>query len=534
MKIIFCILFFFNILHAIGSTYYLDPNNGSINNDGSSDSPWSSLQEVIEGDMIESFEYSNLPYDPMVSSLVIKNEDAPITGGDTLILLEGLHGEVFLRNYSNEKPIYIIGAVGENVVLKSLHIQSGKYWCFKNLNISSEPYGEYINDRLVYFETHGFHGPCSHVEIIDCNIYSASQPWATADGWLSNVSSGIHMSGDSMVATNNVVTNVDHGINAIGDYIIAKDNSIINFSGDGMRVLGSHITFESNLIKNCYDVDDNHDDGIQSFTTTGLVVDDNKIIANIIINTDDPNRPLNGPLQGIGCFDGIYNNWYVANNLIYVDHWHGITFLGANNCQIINNTVIDPTPNISPGASWIRIDDDKDGTPSSNCIVKNNVTNQLVVDAEVGHNVTLTSYEDYEANFVDYLNFDFHLKEGSVLINAADASISPPIDIEGNDRLQDGQSDIGAYEYDGLSSVTIAYKEPAYEIYPNPFSDVLYIKSNDKNIQLTLYTIDGVLIKALVEDTNNDLSELEHGIYLLRAKNTSSHVTRTQLLLKVE
>jgi hypothetical protein len=534
MKVIFNIRFFFIVIQSYSASYYLDPINGNINNDGSAINPWPSLQEVIAVGMIESFQYSNLPYDGSNSPIIIKNMNAPISGGDTLILMNGLHGEIFLRNYINKSPITIIGALGEKAILKSLHIQSGKHWRFQNLEISSEPYGDYLNNRLVYFESHGFHGPCSHIEINECWIYSSDRPWTEAYEWLNNVSSGIYMRGDSMQAINNIVTNVDHGITAYGDYIIARNNSIVNFSGDGMRVLGSHITFESNLIKNCYDVDDNHDDGIQSFTTNGIVVDNNTILGNTIINTDDVNRPLNGPLQGIGCFDGIYNNWYVANNLIYVDHWHGITFLGANNCQIINNTVLDPTPDITPGASWIRIADHKDGTPSTNCVVKNNVTNQLVVDAEDSHNAILSTYEDYEANFVDYLSFDFHLKEGSDLINAANVSISPPSDIEGTDRLYDGQSDIGAYEYDGISSTLRGSEEVIFEVYPNPFSDFLKLKSNDKSTRFSLYTIDGVWVKSLMVDIDNDVSELQFGIYFIFAKNASLKYSRSEMLLKIK
>ena len=37
-----------------GNTFYVDPLNGSISNDGSADSPWNTLQEVIEHNLIET------------------------------------------------------------------------------------------------------------------------------------------------------------------------------------------------------------------------------------------------------------------------------------------------------------------------------------------------------------------------------------------------------------------------------------------------------------------------------------------------
>ena len=33
-------------------------------------------------------------------------------------------------------------------------------------------------------------------------------------------------------------------------------------------------------------------------------------------------------MHGIGCFDGMFVDWVVENNVIITDHWHGITFAG--------------------------------------------------------------------------------------------------------------------------------------------------------------------------------------------------------------
>ncbi|TXI77812.1 MAG: hypothetical protein E6Q44_12785, partial [Flavobacteriales bacterium] len=124
---------------------------------------------------------------------------------------------------------------------------------------------------MVFFESHGWHGPVREVEVRDCVVYSATDitGWTDQD-WLARHSDGIHISGDQALVVNNTVTNVHFGIIAAGDSIQAIGNSVVNFSADGMRPLGSDILFEGNTIKNCYDVDDNHDDGIQSFTTLGF------------------------------------------------------------------------------------------------------------------------------------------------------------------------------------------------------------------------------------------------------------------------
>ncbi len=467
---------------GLANTYYLDPINGQSSNDGSLNAPFGSLEEVISDGLIESFQYA-APYDPKTSTLSIKHQGAPIQGGDTLMLLPGLHGEVFLRNYVNAKMITVLGSNQKEVILKSIQIQGGKNWRFEHLSVSSEPYGEYAGGRLVYFENHSWHGPSVKMEVINCDIFSAEKPWTTANDWLQYVSNGLDIHADSSLAINNTIRNIDMGLTAVGDYITASHNQIINFSGDGMRILGSNNVFEGNVIKNCYDVDDNHDDGIQSFTSVDNPFENNILRGNIIINYEDPDQPLKGTLQGIGCFDGFYNNWIVENNVVSVDHWHGITFLGANNCRIVNNTVLDPTLDGKPGPSWIMINDHKNGTPSTNCVVKNNVANSISATADQSNNVMLTTYESYEANFQDYLSYDFRLKSNSELIDAADPESATSSDIDNQSRKQGEGPDIGAYEF--ASSTPEPTPDGEVRLKASTFLEG-YLSSNLQEMNLTL------------------------------------------------
>ncbi|MCB9355318.1 MAG: right-handed parallel beta-helix repeat-containing protein [Lewinellaceae bacterium] len=503
------------------ATFYVDPATGNINNSGAYDTPWSTLEEVISHKLIRSYAYSPLPYNAATSQPVLFNASAPVRSGDTIVLRSGLHGEVFLQNYINTDYITIMAEAGHTPILKKIRLQACKYWRFEGLSVSSEPYGIYLSDKLVFFESHGWQGPTSHIEIKGCDVYSTQTPWTTAGEWVSKVSDGIYIRGDSVIAVDNLLRNVDMGLTAYGDHIQAIGNRIVNFSGDGMRLLGSYILFEKNLIKNCYDVDDNHDDGIQSFTTNGIVVDNNIVRSNIILNYDDPAQPLLGPLQGIGCFDGFYNNWLVENNLIVVNHWHGITFLGANDCRIINNTVLDPTPDIQPGASWIRIDNHKDGTPSSNCVVMNNVCNSFVVDGTTGNNVVLKTYAEYANNFVDYASYDFHLLENSVLIGAADNSVAPLFDLDGTMRPQGDLADIGCYEYVYTTGIGDSpQSDQSLRLFPNPAADRLQIGDAgfDDPAEVEIFTSTGVIVyrKSLrYGETELDISGLDRGMYFL-------------------
>ena len=149
-----------------------------------------------------------------------------------------------------------------------------------------------------------------------------------------------------MTIRDNRLLNVNFGISVGASDSLITGNLVENFAGDGLRGLGNHCTFEYNTVKNCYKVNANHDDGFQSWSTGPGGVGTGEVVGvvlrgNTIINYDDPNQPYRGTLQGIGCFDGTFVDWVIENNVIITDHWHGITLLGARNCRVINNTVMD-------------------------------------------------------------------------------------------------------------------------------------------------------------------------------------------------
>ncbi|UCD52697.1 MAG: hypothetical protein JSW27_08675, partial [Phycisphaerales bacterium] len=136
-------------------------------------------------------------------------------------------------------------------------------------------------------------------------------------------------------------------------------------------------TFEYNTVKNCYNVNANHDDGFQSWSVGPGGVGTGEVVGvvlrgNTIINYEDPNQPHRGALQGIGCFDGTFVDWVVENNVVITDHWHGITLGGARGCLVINNTVLDRNEQ-RPGPPWICIDRHKNGTAPVDCVVRNNL-----------------------------------------------------------------------------------------------------------------------------------------------------------------
>jgi parallel beta-helix repeat protein len=170
---------------------------------------------------------------------------------------------------------------------------------------------------------------------------------------------------------------------------------------------------------------------------------------NTIINFVDPQQPHRGALQGIGCFDGMFVDWVVENNLVITDHYHGITLSGARNCKVVNNTVLDRKAG-RPGPPAIRIARHKNGTKSSGCVVRNNLATAIHAGDGVraDHNLIIT---DPQSLFVDVAKFDLRLQDDSQAIDAGSAELAPSRDIEGTPRPQGGGVDVGAYEYRAAS-----------------------------------------------------------------------------------
>lgn len=471
---------------SFAATFYIDPTNGdNVTGNGTVSAPWQTLEYVINANLIESHAYMT-PYDASNPQILTKNIGAPVQEGDTLLLYSGIHGQIYIENYINSDFITIKAAEGHTPVIEKCHFRGAKNWRIENVTFSGEPFGRYHKERLIYLESHGWQGPVSDIVFKDNHIYSTLSPWRSATEWVENVSDGIYVAGDNVVLDGNRLDNTGFSITLLGNDNVAFKNIITNFSGDGIRILGSRNRVEANTIKNCYKVDDNHDDGIQSFTTGGLIVDSNQVMKNVIINYEDPNQPLLGDLQGIGCFDGPFNDWVVENNVISVNHWHGISMYGAKDCHIQNNTVIDPNPSDDVGPSWILIDDD--GTiGAKGCSVKNNIVNRLSInsssDTEVGNNLLLNNTDEYANNFYNYAAYDFNLVSTSPAIDKGDNAYAPSTDIVGTDRPQGVASDIGAYEY--ISSVSTMDREPiGFDVYPVPASDKIFFTKEIVNAKI--------------------------------------------------
>jgi parallel beta-helix repeat protein len=437
-------------LPAQAADFYVDPVNGSPRGDGSAERPWRTIQEVFDAGLVESQQWDKLPYTEQ-SVLVIKNAVAPVRAGDTIWLRSGYHGDLYITRYYNSGDITLAAEEGHTPRLSSLRIRSGSHWTIRGLTISAEFGASYERRTLVDLDSHNWHGPVHDIVVEQCAIRSVADTsgW-TADDWNELACNGMQVDGTRMTIRDNYLLNVNFGISVGASHSLICRNLVENFAGDGLRGLGDHCTFEYNTVKNCYDVNANHDDGFQSWSVGPDGVGTGEVVGivlrgNTVINYVDPNQPHRGTLQGIGCFDGTYVDWVIENNVVITDHWHGITLGGARNCLVINNTVLDLN-SIRPGPPWICIDKHKNGTPPVDCVVRNNLATDFRDAADVLEENNLR-IQDPATLFVDPEHFDLHLLPGTAAIDAGSSVGAPALDRDRVARPQGDGIDIGAYEW---------------------------------------------------------------------------------------
>jgi len=421
-----------------GNLFYVDPANGSMSNSGDENNPWSTLQDVFEAE--KTFRPDDIIY------LRSGNHGKPVVTGQPL-------GFVTIQPEEGESP-----------TLVNLTVTNASRWIISGLTISPETIDTVDSSQIVTINPN-----CELITIQDCHIYHVSSvDNLTVDNISQHLGTGLNCSAPNSKILNNHIQNTNYSlvINATAVNVLVKNNLIEGIKGDGIRCLANYGIYENNVIRDFYGVDEHHDDAFQSWSGghSGLpvgtsVVKGIEIRGNTIINQTTTSSPFPDTygVQGMGFFDGFYEDFVIENNLVIIEVYHGITLLGARNCRVVNNTVV-----LNPNAAtfinpWILIAPHKDTSVSTDNLVRNNLVSTMNTaerDSAVDHNIQIGG--DFSSHFVDYQGFDFHLIPSSPAVNAGSSELAPTTDRDG--ALRDSTPDIGAFELPG---------DPVIKVFPN-------------------------------------------------------------------
>ncbi|WP_284164866.1 right-handed parallel beta-helix repeat-containing protein [Frigidibacter sp. SD6-1] len=390
------------------------------------------------------------PTYPSVAALL---KSGKLQGGDRVFLMEGYHGPINISGYKFSSTVTFAPVPGQTAQVDSVLIGNSanvtmrdlKVWA-TSANAGSGPLiRTYTNSSDIAFYGMDVRSVPDAAKYLSWNLTT----------WRANKRSGFLLQGARNIAVGNRVTGIYHGIHIEGPQNQIIDNIVDGFSADAMRALGNDSLVRGNKVQNCFQIDANHADGLQSYsrgptgkpgagTVYNLVIENNKIFEWTAPTTN----ALKCKLQGIGMFDGMFDGTQIRNNVISVTAYHGITIAGALNTKITQNTVINA---LGQGTNypWIAVNKHKNGTQSKNVVIGNNAANQIQSTSKAANNIVVSNnvvVRKIATEFTDYRGQDFTLMPGALSANAGSSTYQTPSDILGAPRPKGTAPDAGAYE----------------------------------------------------------------------------------------
>lgn len=555
------------------TTYYVDQQNGSDANNGTSVSTaFETFDEaegaVSAGDTIEIIgEYTNSSYNSTYSFGAVN--DAHLWNSENTIRIHNLNGSS--GNYITIKPY------NSNTLLKGdganiFRVTSSSYLKIEGFNMQGEvdniPLSTANALQFVYLIDDGtLQGTSTAPHINDIN-YRNEDETNDNDNIVEETDTYTDIGSEPVVRPSYIDTRGLYISNC--NNIEISNNTIHHTPGGGLRVSDSKfIDIVGNEIYRC---------SAKSYSGThALVVTKTEPIEssdysiNILKNKIHhnyneqyswaPTKTIITPRidegKGISLQRNNTSTWIngsgrilVANNLCY---WNGFSGVHSNDgyrIDFINNTcylnsytntvtyagVEQNGKNIGVSAQSSNdikminnisvIDTDWNGFALS----AGGTTNLEVSDNMIfGYNGNVSQDSDItniDVNttidnplFVDADNFDFNLQATSPVIGIANTAYAPTDDFFGFSR--DANPDLGAIEY-GATLSNNDFVSTKFKVFPNPSSNYVNISGNTPINSIELYSVLGQKIKLnntlqLNKKTNRvDLNNLDNGLYLLK------------------
>jgi parallel beta-helix repeat protein len=448
----------------------------------------------------ESGSNSNNGLTPQTAFETLQYAADMVSAGDSALVLEGNYVGFDIRTDGTQNSPIVFKAIENNVVIDQrnsvtpdgINIENTSWIVIDGLEVKDQPRA-------------GIRAAVSDFITIKNNYCHNNYRWGIFTGFT-----------DDVTIQNNTCSysEDEHGIyvSNSSDRPVIVNNHSFNNNGCGIHMNG--------------DISMGGDGIISNATVSGNIIHDNGLGGGSAIN-----------------MDGVQDS-EIFNNLIYNNHATGIAMYqidggdGSKNNKVYNNTVINPSD-----ARWnILVVDGSTGNTLYNNILINHHSfrGSIAIDAasttgfisdynilvnrlsndDGNSNMTLTQWQalGYDLNsmiadlesqiFVDHLTGNFHLLQNAKAVDAGTNLVLPIVfeDLDNIPRPQGSGFDIGAYEYNTISSVTETVSSVdfiLYQNYPNPFNPITNIRFQIDEfgfVSLKVYDVLGNEVVTLVNE----------------------------------
>lgn len=552
LMLIFILSFF--LTHG-QTNYYVSPS-GNNSNTGSLLLPWQTVQfglnQLSVGDTLNLLtgiynEKIQIPINgicirsyigssPIIDATGINTQDAIISiNNKSNIIIDGIE---LRNNIQNDAIGILVDGIASNITIKNCTIH--------DIHFSSNPAAP-VNastnaQGIIVYGTNSTTA-ITNLKILDNHLYNCRLGF----------SEGIAINGN--VENFEISGNLVHDLTNIGIDIIGHEGTSPNPINDQAR----NGSVKNNTIYNC----------LSPYATSGgIYIDGGK---NIVVENNVSYH--NGYGIEIGCenIGKTTDSITVRNNIFYDNEMSALAFGGfdypSGSGKVINSSFRNNTcyfngfSNSAFGELYLSY--------SENSIIENNIfytSNQnILVYAELSQPSLLFDYNvfycqsgmtnlyfDWNGNsYTGFSNFvsgsgtnsnsvfgnpafvlpststpDFHITASSVALNSGNPAFVPAVnekDID-NENRANGVVDCGADEYYltlGFGDYSVTNK---LLIYPNPTSDLLFIKNTSDNSNIEIINDLGQIIFKKNLSTNDviDVSDFANGVYIIAINSHNS------------
>jgi parallel beta-helix repeat protein len=497
-KIICLIFLFIQSSFSLSATTYFVSNNGNDSNTGLS--------------LATAFENIQYAADIVIAGDSILVENGTYTGfalwnGGTSgnpIIFKGLGSEVIINlpcattdgiNIENADYVVLDGFKVINQPRNGIRLALANHCIVRNCvcdsNYERGIFTGFTDDIIIEYNI------CSNSED-EHGIYvsnSSDRPIIRFNECFGNNNIGIHMNGDLSAGGDGIISDAQ-----VYGNILHDNNLAAGLNMDGVE---NPIVY-NNLIYN------NHNaQGIALFQQDGAIPTSGAQIFNNTIIVPEDGR------WGILVNSGSNVNTNIFNNIIINQHdWRGCI----------------STESIEDFSSDTNILNDKMSASGDGSTISFQEWQALGLDLN-SHII-----DNQNEIFVNFSQYDFHLKENAIAIDAGNNVAFLTTDIEGNPRPYGTGFDIGAYEFQGATALADILVKSNMSFHPNPFkAEISILNISLTGLMFSLKNISGQQIYEgeVIEGKINISANLPHGTYALTIRTKEGRLLHTGLIVKI-